>query len=560
MQDNPREQLRFGVMCNGKTLQQWQAQSIGKILDLSRVTLTLLIVEPGGKRRIRKIRPGHFLFQVYRNLFVKPPALKPVDVNELFLDIPRITCVASKKGRFSEYFSDDDVERIQSYDLDFILRFSYGILQGRILSAARYGIWSFHHGDETKYRGRPACFWEIFYGDPVTGAMLQRITERLDAGIVLKKGHFRTKNTSYAQNLQLVCSESSRWPSQVCIDILNDKAPYLVSPPSTTRAKIFSRPRNRETFLFISKLLTNRLIGLYRLFFHYSFWNIGLVNAPIDTFLDPGYKPEIKWLPRPRKGEFKADPFGISHPPNIQVFFENLDYRAPKGIIYTAEISEGALISEPRTVIELPVHMSYPYLIEYEGEIYCIPETNRAREISVYKAQKFPYEWKKSTTLLSNVMAIDSTVFQHQDRWWLMFTDRKRGGDANLYVWYSPDLWGPWKPHANNPVKSDVRSARPGGTPFTHNGFLYRPAQDCSETGGGRLIINRVSSLTPIEFKEEPIVAVEPDKSGPFPEGLHTLSKVDNYTLIDGKRFGFFTIALVNSVVKGIKRTLDLDV
>jgi hypothetical protein len=203
--------------------------------------------------------------------------------------------------------------------------------------------------------------------------------------------------------------------------------------------------------------------------------------------------------------------------------------------------------------------MSYPYIVESEGEIYCIPETNRAREISVYKAVEFPYEWQKKGTLLSNVMAIDTTVFQHEGTWWMMFTDRERGGDANLYVWYAPDFWGPWKPHMNNPVKSDVRSARPGGTVFYHEGFLYRPAQDCSRTGGGRTVLNRINRLTPTEFDEEPVVSIEPDRNGPYPEGLHTLSQVGDFTLVDGKRFEFSAVGLINNIVKGIRRTLDPD-
>ena len=40
-------------------------------------------------------------------------------------------------------------------------------------------------------------------------------------------------------------------------------------------------------------------------------------------------------------------------------------------------------------------------------------------------------------------------------------------------------------------VKTDVRSARPAGTPFVYQGELYRPAQDCSRTYGGSIVIHR---------------------------------------------------------------------
>jgi len=197
--------------------------------------------------------------------------------------------------------------------------------------------------------------------------------------------------------------------------------------------------------------------------------------------------------------------------------------------------------------------------VEHQGELYCVPETNRAREISVYKSTRFPAEWQRVGTLLSDVMAIDTTIFQHDGMWWMMFTDREKGGDANLYVWYAPDFWGPWKPHMNNPVKSDVRSARPGGTPFYHEGALYRPAQDCSKTGGGKTVINRIKRLSPSAFDEEAVAVVEPDPTGPYPQGLHTISKVGDFTLVDGKRFEFSALGLLNNILKGVSRTLDRE-
>ena len=40
-------------------------------------------------------------------------------------------------------------------------------------------------------------------------------------------------------------------------------------------------------------------------------WNVGLVDAPIERFLDPDFAPSVRWLPRPARGEFVADPFGL---------------------------------------------------------------------------------------------------------------------------------------------------------------------------------------------------------------------------------------------------------
>jgi len=93
------------------------------------------------------------------------------------------------------YFNAEDVATINKKDLDFILRFGFNIIRGEILNAARYGVWSFHHDDERKYRGSPPGFWELYYRDPVTGSILQRLTDRLDGGIVLKREPLRQSST-----------------------------------------------------------------------------------------------------------------------------------------------------------------------------------------------------------------------------------------------------------------------------------------------------------------------------------------------------------------------------
>jgi hypothetical protein len=180
--------------------------------------------------------------------------------------------------------------------------------------------------------------------------------------------------------------------------------------------------------------------------------------------------------------------------------------------------------------------MSYPYLLEHEGDVYCIPESADVPGLHLYKATAFPYRWVECATLIEGLVAVDPTVFRHGDRWWLLCAEREGDHNSRLHAWYAPDLFGPWAPHAANPIKTDVRSSRPGGTPFVHAGQLYRPAQDLSHTYGGAVTINRVLRLTPTDFEEEPVTQVQPYADSRYPDGLHTLSAFGPRTLIDGKR------------------------
>jgi len=275
----------------------------------------------------------------------------------------------------------------------------------------------------------------------------------------------------------------------------------------------------------------------YNRFFRREIWNIGIVNERISVFLECDAKPAIRWLGPPREGKFLADPFAIVRNETVYILCEEVDSRVGKGRIACVQLSNGIIPSDPKVVIEQPVHMSYPYLVEHRGSVYCIPETYQAREISLYKAQEFPWKWTKCTSLVRNFAGVDATVFQFQDRWWLTCTNEDVGSTKKLFVWYAPDLLGPWKPHSANPVKTDVRSSRPAGTPFMYKGHLYRPAQDCSRVYGGRVVLNRLEELTPTEFKEEPEAVIEPRPDSSYPDGLHTVSAAGDITLLDGKRY-----------------------
>ena len=83
-------------------------------------------------------------------------------------------------------------------------------------------------------------------------------------------------------------------------------------------------------------------------------------------------------------------------------------------------------------------------------------------------------------------MIVDATLFRHGELWWLAGASDPGGAHlgADLHLWHATDILGPWTPHAANPVKTDVGSARPAGRPFVSEGVLYRPAQDSSQTYG----------------------------------------------------------------------------
>jgi hypothetical protein len=219
-----RRQLRFGVMCTGTTFTAWEAECrLDRLVALENTRLALLIIDkraeaprarPGPVDRVRSLlRSDRILWLLYEHLLVggRIKALEPVDWSARLQGVSVLACDVSRRGSFSEYFSASDIEIIRGHDLDFILRFAFGIVRGEILRAPRHEVWSFHRDDEMRYRGGPPAFWEIYRGDPHTGVAAPHREARWRSGF--EKARFRHGATFVHQKTGMwACSAAPLGP------------------------------------------------------------------------------------------------------------------------------------------------------------------------------------------------------------------------------------------------------------------------------------------------------------------------------------------------------------
>lgn len=540
MADAPgaRRVIRVGILCNGQRFPAWQADAIRTLASLDDVEISLLIVRDasGQASRLNQLRdPRRLLWTVFNKGYIErfSKASRPVDLSAELREVPEITCRTEPAGRFGERFTANDLHAIRAANLDVILRFSFGILKGEILAAARFGVWSFHHGDEREFRGRPPGFWELVEGQPVVGAILQRLTERLDGGVVLHRGYFKATPHSYRRTRDDALLGSAIWPSVVIRQILSGDTAGLLSSPSDTTAPLRSDPGNGVMLRFLLRQGAAFVRAQFVGFLRASKWTLGIADAPIHEFLKT--VPPIRWINEQPGTRYLADPFAREHRGRIVTLVEDFDYATHRGVISAIDIFSN---DRPKVVLDTGVHSSYPYLFSEGSDIYCVPETYQANEVRIYRAVEFPTSWQLFRTILKGFPALDSTVFSHDGRWWLFCTDQREGSNAKLHVFHASTIGGPWEPHRLNPVKTDIRSARPAGTPFVHAGHLYRPAQNNSVSYGGGITITRIDVLTPTRFAEEIVTSIDPPK-GSHGHGIHTLSAAGNFTLVDGRRDTF---------------------
>jgi hypothetical protein len=563
--------LRFGIMCPSDGMSRFARQCVEHVLRDGLAELKLVINDPSVAQTssvAEKLKKAALfkgaLWYLQDRLFPadQTPSWRVEEYKNWLPPAKHITCEPILKGKWSQLFQPKDVAAIEAEQLDFILKFGYRIIRGDVLKAARLGIWSYHHADEEKYRGGPPAFWEIVQGDAVTGALLQRLNERLDGGVVLKKALVPTDGSSHRANLDRVLSASTHMARWVCLDVLAGKADYFdaATQPSKTTAPIYKAPDDVQTLKFWGRLALNH-IKTRIVYQRVDEWNVGLIQAPLAAFLDPAFKLQPDWSGYREPQQMIADPFLLpgTNPPRILV--EEYSWHTAVGRICELRTNAGSANAASYTaitpLIDEGIHMSYPHPLEHAGSTYMFPECSASRSVRCYKLDPATGTWLRQGTLLDNVDAADATLFHDGSRWWMFYSGTQGHAQWSLYIWSAPDLMGPWTPHPGNPVKTDVSSSRPGGNMFMHAGHIYRPAQDGRRSYGGALAINRIDVLDDLRFEETVVRRLEPDASWPYPDGLHTLSGSGDWCVIDAKKHTWPHLFILRRKMGLMKRAFE---
>jgi hypothetical protein len=391
------------------------------------------------------------------------------------------------------------------------------------------GHWRFVYGPEGRLRD--PCTHEHAAGE--RGAMVRLVAiaadghaTQLEAGVIKAVTH--SLSATRARMLEAVVD----WPARALRRILDSSSRELRGPHVEIAAGDRASPPAAPS-VFDGARAYARRFAREAIEEH---WTVGVIRKPVHHVIDSFDANDIQWLTLP-PGWALADPCGgIERNGRLTVLAEAYDFSDRQGRIVAFDVQDARIVSPPREVLRLPVHVSYPHLIFHGTHIYCLPETSANGRVQLYRADPFPDRWVPDRVLLESFAGADATVHRHHDRWWMFVGNHADQDETKLYIFHAPDLFGPWQPHALNPVKCDLRSSRPAGPLFEHTGQLYRPAQDGSLAYGGAVAVNRVITLTPTAFEEATVAILRPSASNPYPHGLHTLTGVGAFTLVDGKR------------------------
>ncbi|MBS0242859.1 MAG: hypothetical protein JSS20_11835, partial [Proteobacteria bacterium] len=263
-------------------------------------------------------------------------------------------------------------------------------------------------------------------------------------------------------------------------------------------------------------------------------WYVGWRTSgdPFD-FASTTRQSKIFHLLRDDRRRFYADPVPFQRGGRTYIFVEEFPFATGKGVISVALLGEDGSISQPEIVLEADSHLSYPHILEAEGQLWMVPENGNEGRVDLYRAVEFPRRWRREQTILEGVELFDATLHRDADGYWLFGTSRHRASSSmdNLVVYRASALSGPWSPHRFNPVLVDARWSRPGGSIIADGGRLLRPTQDCSHFYGGGLSIAEFG-VTAAMYRQRVIGRFSID----CPQGLigcHTYNRSGAIELID---------------------------
>lgn len=569
MTEVPTRRLRIGLLLNSYRCAAWAAKVIADLRLSDWAEIVLVVTphrKPEEKKSIRERLLSYWRVGLYSRYSkwdyhhhkAESDALASVDLDDLLCGVPRVD-VSVIETRFTDRFKPEDIQRIRRADVDVLFRFGFRILKGEILGCAKYGVWSFHHGDNREYRGAPPGFWEIYEKNPVTGSTLQILTESLDGGKVIDRSFKSTNFRSLYANRNPLYWKTAVIAVRRLQDLHLRGWAFIESLDSykeadNYRKAIYKTPRNWVICRLLARMgwRTLRWRALSTICTHDVQWFLAIRPREQGRAADEAmlsYR-----IVTPPTDAFHADPCLFHWNGADYVFYEHFYYATGKAAIACAQIDSAGRLGDSEVVLDRPYHLSYPFVFEHAGSIYMMPESRMNRTLEVYRAEEFPRRWVLEKEIMREVHAVDSTLLRHDNKYWLFVNLARKTYSAcdELHLFFADSPFGLWQAHPLNPIVSDVRCARSAGAIFREGGKMIRPAQDCSTAYGYAIAFREVQVLSETEYSERPYCRIGPEWA-PRNLGTHTYTRTERFEMIDGNFFRW-KLRSPNSIYEAIQR------
>jgi hypothetical protein len=534
---------KIGILANSSHCHQYLFETLEKLSSRENIELFLLV----NKNINLNSSPEKGLFKIAaaiekKILFALYPDLKQQDELCDLLDFGFSQVVELNpdfcKADLSLTYSREDIHTIKSLHLDLIIKDDFPFrLPDDLAKTAKDGIISILFEGQQTAGDSPPGFWNVYRRIPAVGFTLRQQSENPEKQRMLFGGRMPTSR-SYTENKINLYSGSYPFLTKTILQYAQDHKIPTPKGNLPFEKNAGENPSFAQTLIYIFKTLWFFFnLGWNRRIVHkLERWSVAFIKSPWqEAHLEQGTI--IKNPPN----RFFADPFVMTKDNRTICFLEDFDYSTKRGCITAVEILGDGQYQILGPVIEEPFHMSFPYLFQYNGQLYMVPEAAESNAVKLYECVEFPLKWEFKKDIFSDYRAVDPMIFEHQGRWWLLCNKALEGnGDLSsilMAYWSDDPIDGTWNPHPENPLIFDCNIARNGGILLAKDEAPIRGRQKQGFYFYGKgLSLARIKDLSPSSFEEEEIRQIDPTFFKGI-KGCHHIHSSGIYTVYDFVRF-----------------------
>jgi len=261
---------KIALLLDSNELQEWERQAVKQILDDERldVEIALVIVNSHQAQSTTAERINTLIseFSLWKVLILLRMICGLVSVSPGYRSRTPINEAVDIEDDTVQSYAPISVNRIGNRlpsgaisnleNTDIAIRFGFGIIKGEVLDAPTYGVLSYHHGDMTKYRGRPAGFYEFINNESVAGVTVQRLSEQLDAGEIVATTYCEIADCkSLCEAQERLFTTSPPLLSEVVIRLRDERS--LQKPE--TLGTIYSTPAASDVLRYVRRRISRTI-------------------------------------------------------------------------------------------------------------------------------------------------------------------------------------------------------------------------------------------------------------------------------------------------------------
>lgn len=524
------QRLKVGLIVDSQSITRWQSSAIENCRDL--IEINTIIFCENSKTQKRPIKNAlYYLLNIFS---IRNTQTRSVPWSQLVSKDCKLVKFDCQHSGIWETIDNSTKSAVGNQNLDLIIKFGMNLLKDPQDIPSKLGVLSFHHGNPNEFRGRPSGFYELIEDVDHVGAVVQQLSNNLDAGLIRSFGKYRVTTHSYRRTLESLFANSASLLRLAILNCINSVAIDL-----STAGKNYRLPSNKTVAQFVL-LLTQRKIRrfLFGLFGRRE-WKIAETTPLSFKTLKPMQVIDLFNPINPSHGtSFIADPFIL---PSNDLIFEAAQKNSELGQLMT--LSDGRLNLIDTSLLGKHKHLSFPFVIQTGGKCFIMPEMAQIGAQLLCELQNNIIIKTHKMLGLDNERLIDPILLHRNETWWL-FAGKIGNEFDHLFAWSSSDVFGPYKPHLKNPVVIDPSRARNAGGFISFGAELYRLGQNnCKEYGDG-VTVCHVLQLDDDSYKEQPIARLA--LSGL--RGPHTFSTDGHKAYVDYYKTVFDPLAWLTRI------------